>query len=297
MTQRNIYSSINCCRITQTHRLANQNMYVILNSKIRLAELISIFLRPRSSSADSHGYRFLSIVVLALQPKDNIKSSNIQGERWGNHQAGGTRPKSLKDCEIVTLRQQLFSVKRKLNFFHDKTPRLSLVQTLSYHSNSPWTKPKHVRHSQLKGVVGLANHELLSWLEWTAFSLDLDVASSIVDRDAETTKPETCAASPGHQILGKMANKRRTMNSQPATAVANGETVVLKEVDFQLIFSVSKKYQQPITTASVKESIPDVTKSLTKTYKPSWISCRDFTPRLGSLRRPLCSTLVLEYLL
>ncbi|KAI7951869.1 hypothetical protein MJO28_007553 [Puccinia striiformis f. sp. tritici] len=89
---------------------------------------------------------------------------------------------------IVGSSTQLFSVKRKLNFLHDKTPRLSLVQTLSYHSNSPLTKPKHVRHSQLKGVVGLANHELLSRLAWTAFSLDLDVTSSIVDRDAETTK-------------------------------------------------------------------------------------------------------------
>ncbi|KAH9454554.1 hypothetical protein Pst134EB_014627 [Puccinia striiformis f. sp. tritici] len=57
-------------------------------------------------------------------------------------------------------------------------------------------------------------------------------------------------------------------NTQSAAPVAYGETVVSKEVDFQLIFSVSKKYQQPITTASVKESIPDVTKSLTKTYKP-----------------------------
>ncbi|POW13454.1 hypothetical protein PSHT_07684, partial [Puccinia striiformis] len=142
-----IHSSINCCRITQTHHSANQNMYAILNSKIRSAKLISIFLRPSSSSADSRGYHFLSIVLSALQ-----------------------------------------RVKRKLNFLHDKTPRLSLVPTLSYHSNSPLTKPKHVRHSQLKGVVGLANHELLSRLAWTAFSLDLDVTSSIVDRDAETTK-------------------------------------------------------------------------------------------------------------
>ncbi|POW09930.1 hypothetical protein PSHT_08908 [Puccinia striiformis] len=53
-----------------------------------------------------------------------------------------------------------------------------------------------------------------------------------------------------------------------AAAVAYGETVVSKEVDFQLIVSVSEKYQQPITNACVKESIPDVTKSLTEIYKP-----------------------------
>ncbi|KAI9631226.1 hypothetical protein KEM48_013155 [Puccinia striiformis f. sp. tritici PST-130] len=53
-----------------------------------------------------------------------------------------------------------------------------------------------------------------------------------------------------------------------AAAVAYGETVVSKEVDFQLIVSVSEKYQQPITNACVKESVPDVTKSLTEIYKP-----------------------------
>ncbi|POV94871.1 hypothetical protein PSHT_15970 [Puccinia striiformis] len=33
-------------------------MYVILNSKVRSAELISIPLRPSSSSANSRKYRF-----------------------------------------------------------------------------------------------------------------------------------------------------------------------------------------------------------------------------------------------
>ncbi|KAI9624775.1 hypothetical protein H4Q26_016693 [Puccinia striiformis f. sp. tritici PST-130] len=89
--------------------------------------------------------------------------------------------------------------------------------------------------------------------------------------------PNGSGASPGHreaiptawkQIFELEDNGIFFKNAQSAAAVAYGETVVLKEVVFQLIFSVSEKYQQPITTASVKESIPDVTKSLTKTYKP-----------------------------
>ncbi|KAI7947422.1 hypothetical protein MJO28_009330, partial [Puccinia striiformis f. sp. tritici] len=223
----NIHSSINCCRITQTHHLANQNIPL--------------------SRANLH-------------------------------------PPSAKQL-FSQLAQIPFLINRSVGFptCQEETQFSPRQNPSTYHSNSPLTKPKHVQHSQLKGAVGLANNELLSRLAWTAFSLDLYVASSIVNRDAETTnhllsnipidknvplRPETCAAGPGHQVLGKMTNNRRTVNAQSAAAVAYGETVVLKEVVFQLIFSVSEKYQQPITTASVKESIPDVTKSLTKTYKP-----------------------------